>query len=309
MSVAKALYLYNRYTVPVALVINAYMMAGFAVPVSPENLYSISFETLIVILIVIRTWRNKRRLWRRRDTPAPLTDVLLTDGLIYFCTMVLLLIAGLIDYIVAPDPYALVGIYFLWSIHATLVSRIYLHLRDVSSHVDWTVHTDVRPPVPFATRSSPPPLLPLPRPREVPSRRGKLRLMSDASRIVAEAGVLDISRSRAAAELPMIEITLASPTLEPEDTGTSPEGNQAWREESCWWPDSEEEEEIDKPGEEGKTRSSISTFTHAWWSRNVSRATLRSRETNMDSQPKMGIPMHQLGGRGEVEEDEIGRAL
>ncbi|KZO92706.1 hypothetical protein CALVIDRAFT_567188 [Calocera viscosa TUFC12733] len=307
-SVAKCLYLYNRYTVPVALIINGYMMTGFATPVSAENLYSICFETLIVLLIVARTWWKRRGIRRTADVMhVPLTDVLLRDGLIYYCTMVLLLVAGLIDYTVAPDPYSMVGIYFLWSMHATLVSRIYLHLRDVSTHVDWTVHTDLRPKYLCPTA------LFLPSPYLSP------RTWSEQSGIHNEVhSVLDIARSPLAPSPRDIEIALP----EPEADSPLQAPRLAWdAEDSRWW--------------------SETTFGQMWRSRNGSRADtfasgsfrLSRNHSRIDtlaapwsSQTQLPIPLSRLpsrnasrtstsmlqqreGEQGAVNDCEIGRAL
>jgi len=231
-SLTKYLYLFNRYSVLVAVMVYAYFSAGFSAPMTDEFCYTYTFWTvsfeaaegagLITVLALLRVYALYRStkgikvvlvllctldvvpaftlsvlpmityykeqgtitynsvlgicalsgkpsytwiIWMcmviydsivcamiiyktyqhtRGSVHTPILSLLLRDGLLFYAIMLVSEILNLVAFTVFSSSLYLLGMYPQWCFASLLISRLYLNMRDVDNHHEWTIATALR---------------------------------------------------------------------------------------------------------------------------------------------------------------------
>jgi len=96
--------------------------------------FMILYDVTVFVLILRKTWEHVSKTNSRTS----LLSTLLIDGLWYFLVMLAGELLNLIAFASFPSTLFLVGLNIMWCINATMVSRIFLNLRNTASPQDWT---------------------------------------------------------------------------------------------------------------------------------------------------------------------------
>jgi len=97
-------------------------------------LFMMLFDIVAFYLVLRKTWKYANTI----HAHTPLITVLLLDAVGYFIVMIVAEFLNIIAYTTFPSNLFLVGVNVVWCLNTTIVSRIYLNLRNAARPEDWS---------------------------------------------------------------------------------------------------------------------------------------------------------------------------
>ncbi|KZO97058.1 hypothetical protein CALVIDRAFT_563275 [Calocera viscosa TUFC12733] len=116
-------------------------------------LFMILFDVVIFFLVVRKTWNYAKTI----QAHTAVITALLFDAVGYFIVMMAAEFLNIIAYTTFPSNLFLIGIYLMWCLNTTMISRIYLNLRSAAKPEDWSSLTAFKTtydPTSYATDDS-----------------------------------------------------------------------------------------------------------------------------------------------------------
>jgi len=97
--------------------------------------WTILFQSIMCALLMRQAYQRRHLLL---SSPSSLIKCLLVDGIFYNVVILALQIANLIFFLVLPPALFRIAFAPEWAISVVMISRIYLNLRNVANHREWT---------------------------------------------------------------------------------------------------------------------------------------------------------------------------
>lgn len=110
--------------------------------------FSLFCETIMFILTMIKLVEDRRT----DQVHNPLMESLYYGQLIYSVVIIVVRVFNLLIWVTSPPSLTFLGVYFIWAVVATLVTRMMLHLRRVASFDSQRGQTTLFGETAFSTR-------------------------------------------------------------------------------------------------------------------------------------------------------------